>query len=106
MVQGFDIREKVHFLDIDPIAHFDFNKAHDIEDPEGLPQGVPADMEVLGQAPLGREAVSRFVFLPKNECLNLIDRILIEPNPADRLQQKVLFHLQVFQRAEWTEGLR
>jgi hypothetical protein len=28
--------------------------------------------------------------------LNLFDRVLIEPNPADGLQQDLIFHPQVF----------
>ena len=62
-IQGFDIREKVHLLDVDAVAHFDFDQAHDIQDAKGLSQGVPADVKLLCQAPFGRQAVSRGVFL-------------------------------------------
>ncbi len=85
MIQGFDIGEEVHLLDIDSVAHFDFDQAHDVQDSKGLPQGVAADVKLLRQAPFGREAVSGGVFLPQNQRLNLVGCIFVEPNPPDGL---------------------
>jgi transposase len=47
-VQGFNVGEEVHFLNIDPVPDFNLDEAHHVQNTKRLPQGVPADMKLFG----------------------------------------------------------
>jgi hypothetical protein len=51
---------------------------------------MSADVKLLGETSLGGKPVSRFVFFPEDQRLDLIHGVFVKPDAADRLEQDLM----------------
>jgi hypothetical protein len=62
-------------------------------------------MKLFGQAPLGGQPISRLILLLQDQRLNLLGRVLIEPNPSDGFQEHLILNPSFFGVGREERGL-